>query len=588
MSTLVSVNVGLPRDVTWNNRIVHTGAWKSPVEGPQMVHRLNISGDGQGDLAGHGGEHRAVLVYQMDSYRYWAKELQRDDLAPGAFGENLTVEGMPDDEVCIGDRYRIGGAVLEVSQPRVTCYRVGLRLGEPRMAALLVSHRRPGFYCRVLDEGLIEAGQNIVKLGSGPEAVTVAEVDALLYLPGHPDAGLARALKVPALSPGWKGSLRKLAAQQQGNPAGMSGNPGLTAEAAVPPPAWAGFRALTVVEARDESTHVRSLTLATNDGSELPKWAAGQFITVRLRPGEEGPAWIRNYSLSNAPQSGIYRIGVKQEPNGAASNHIRRHVQVGDQIDVAAPRGTFVLAEGDEPVVLLSAGIGVTPMLAMLHELADRWAGRQVWWLHGARAGSEDPFAEEARTVIERLPSTHRCVAFSQPRASDRYGIDYTVHGRLGAATLAGLGIPPNADAYVCGPDAFMSEMVGALAEYGIDGNHIHTEIFGAKQALTPGITEQSRPPHPPAGPVGDGPNVTFARSDLSVRWNPDCLALLDLAEACDVPTRWSCRTGVCHNCETALLSGAVRYDPEPIEPPAPGNVLICCAQPCRDLVLDL
>ena len=124
-----------------------------------MVRRLNIDGDGQGDLGGHGGEQRAVLVYQIDSYRYWQQQLGRDDFVYGQFGENFTVDGLPDDEVCIGDRYRIGGAVFEVTQPRVTCYRVGLRMDEPRMAALLVAHRRPGFYLRVLDEGRGRGGR---------------------------------------------------------------------------------------------------------------------------------------------------------------------------------------------------------------------------------------------------------------------------------------------------------------------------------------------------------------------------------------------------------------------------------------------
>src|ERR1700723_807787 len=255
MATLVSVNVGLPKDVAWNGRTVYTGVWKQPVTGPRMVRRLNVDGDGQGDLGGHGGEHRAVLVYQLDSYRYWSDELHRDDLRPGHFGENFTVEGLPDDEVCIGDRYRIGQAVFEVSQPRVTCYRVGLRLGEPQMAALLVSHRRPGVYFRVITEGQIEAGQNIVKVGSGPEQVSVAEIDALLYLPGHPRDTLERALRIPALSAGWKGSLQNLLTAPT-----SAGNTGLTAAASSPPPAWPGFRPLEVTATHEESRTVRSIS----------------------------------------------------------------------------------------------------------------------------------------------------------------------------------------------------------------------------------------------------------------------------------------------------------------------------------------
>jgi MOSC domain-containing protein YiiM len=139
MARLLSVNVGLPRDIPWQGKTVHTAVWKAPVQGPRVVRRLNIDGDGQGDLVGHGGEHRAVFVYQMDSYRFWQSELGRNDFTYGQFGENFTVDGLPDREVCVGDRYRIGSALFEVTQPRVTCYRVGIRMNEPQMAALLVA-----------------------------------------------------------------------------------------------------------------------------------------------------------------------------------------------------------------------------------------------------------------------------------------------------------------------------------------------------------------------------------------------------------------------------------------------------------------
>src|ERR1700759_2686141 len=234
---LLSVNVGMPKHVPWQGKTVFTGVFKDPVSGPRRVGKLNVEGDGQGDLAGHGGEQRAVFVYQMDSYRYWERELGRDDFVCGQFGENFTVEGLGDDEVCIGDRYRIGTATFEVSQPRVTCYRVGIRMNDPRIPALLVSHRRPGFYFRVLDEGEVQAGDDILKLSSGPEQMPVAEVDALLYLPGHERQALLRALRIPALSPGWQASFRALLDQEPGG-----GNAGLAATS--PPPAWPGFRQL--------------------------------------------------------------------------------------------------------------------------------------------------------------------------------------------------------------------------------------------------------------------------------------------------------------------------------------------------------
>src|SRR5437667_10627968 len=185
---LMSVNVGLPQDVAWHGQTVHTAIWKRPVEGPRLVRRLNVDGDGQGDLAGHGGEQRAVFVYQIESYRYWQDQLGRDDFEYGQFGENFTVQGLADDQVCIGDRYRIGGAVFEVTQPRVTCFRVGIRMNEPQMAALLVAHGKPGFYLRVLEEGEVEAGDEIEKIAGAPERLTVSEANALLYMPAHPSS----------------------------------------------------------------------------------------------------------------------------------------------------------------------------------------------------------------------------------------------------------------------------------------------------------------------------------------------------------------------------------------------------------------
>jgi MOSC domain-containing protein YiiM len=194
---LLSVNVGRPREVAWEGKTVRTAIWKEPVAGPRMVRRINIDGDDQADRTAHGGEHRAVFVYQIESYRYWERELGRDDFTYGQFGENFTVEGLADDEVCIGDRYRIGAALFEVTQPRVTCYRVGIRMEEPAMPSLLVAHDRPGFYLRVLEEGPVQAGDAIVKVADGPERLTIAQIDALLYLPNKSRALLERALRVP-------------------------------------------------------------------------------------------------------------------------------------------------------------------------------------------------------------------------------------------------------------------------------------------------------------------------------------------------------------------------------------------------------
>ena len=582
VGTLVSVNVGLPKDVSWQGRTVFTGVFKDPVPGPRRVGKLNVDGDGQGDLAGHGGEQRAVFVYQMASYQYWERELARNDLVYGKFGENFTVEGLGDDEVCIGDRYQIGSAIFEVTQPRVTCYRVGIRMNDPRIPALLVSHHRPGFYFRVLQEGEVEAGDEIIKLASGPEQMTVADVDALLYLPGHTRQGLLRALRIPALSPGWQGSFRALLNEQPG-----AGNAGLAVTS--PPPAWPGFRQLTVRAITRESDSAISIRLEDPTGAPLPAARPGQYLTLRVQPDKRQRAVLRNYSLSGPPGASYYRVTVKQERDGAASGYLCTRLAVGDQLDIAAPRGTFILDEKQAPVLLISAGIGATPVLAMLQALAQERSDREIWCLYGARNGREHPFAAEARALVALLPNVKARVYYSRPGPNDLEGRDFDSAGRLTASLLADLQPPSGAEAYICGPTTFMDDISAGLAALGFDASHIHTEPFGPAPSQTPGIAAtHARAPHPPAGHPGDGPAIAFARSNLTIRWRSDYGTLLELAEACDVPVRWSCRTGVCHTCETTLIAGDVDYSPDPVEPPADGSVLICCSQPRDDIALDL
>ncbi len=585
MTRLVSVNVGLPRDVTWNGKTVRTAVWKSAVTGRRIVRKLNIDGDAQGDLAGHGGEHRAVFVYQMDSYNYWKRFLGRNDFIFGQFGENFTVEGLPDGEVCIGDRYRIGDAVFEVTQPRVTCYRVGIRMNEPRMAALLVAHHRPGFYFRVLQEGEVGAGDDIVKIADGAERMTVAEVDALLYLPGHSREQLQRALRIPALSKGWQGSFQTML-QQESSSQSMAGNPGLAYEAQAP--AWPGFRQMRVTQIRKESDSVTSFVLAPIDGSPIPVFQAGQFIVLRLLVDPGGTPILRSYSLSDLPGTDHFRISVKSESNGVGSSFLQHRVQEGALLDVSAPRGSFTLRPGGNPVVLLSAGVGATPVISMLHALVAEKSTREIWWIYGARNRGDHPFALEARSLLEQLSHGRGYIVYSRPSGTDQFGSDYDAAGHIDSALLEKIGVSPNSDFYLCGPSSFLENMRDGLRNWHVPDEKVHTEIFGALEAITPGMERVGHTPHVPQGPPGSGPSVSFARSGITAAWDPKYQSLLELAEACDVPVRWSCRTGVCHTCMTSLIGGSIVYDPEPLERPAPGNVLVCCSQPDASVILDL
>jgi ferredoxin-NADP reductase/MOSC domain-containing protein YiiM len=587
MARLLSVNVGLPRDIAWKGRTVHTGIWKDPVHGRCRVGRLNLDGDGQGDLAGHGGEQRAAFVYQVESYRYWQERLKRTDFVHGQFGENFTIEGLPDDAVCVGDRFEIGSAVFEVTQPRVTCYLVGIRMNEPRMPALLTSSGRPGFYFRVLREGEVGAGDEIVKVGEANERMTVAEINALLYSPEHARDRLERALRIEALSPGWRASFE--AVQQSRKTSAGSGNAGL-APAAAAHPAAPGFQPLVVAAIDQESADVFSLSMRHPDGQPLRQALPGQYVVLRLGRTGGGAPLFRSYSLSGPLSTERYRISVKIEPDGAAGTYLREHVRLGDVLDVSSPRGSFVLQSGERPVVLLSAGIGATPVLAMLYALAEARSTRPVLWLHTARDRQHHPFAAEVRRLMPALTQGRTYVCYTRPGAGDRMGEDFDATGHLSRSVFDEIGIEREADVYLCGPTRFMSEMKAALAAIGVAPGRIHAEIFNGGESMTPGVVgTATRAPHPPTDDADTGPLVSFARSGIAAHWKASAYqSILELAEACDVPVRWSCRSGVCHNCESGLVSGEVAYGPEPLDKPADGNLLVCCSQPVRDVVIDL
>ena len=438
---LVSVNVGMPKDVPWNGKTVHTGVWKTPVEGAVMVRRLNIDGDGQGDLAGHGGEQRAVMVYQTESYDYWQDYLGRDDLQPGNFGENFTVSGLDDHDVCIGDRYRIGDAEFEVTQPRVTCFRVGMRLGVPEMPNLLVSQHRPGFYFRVITEGLVRAGDDY-RADPPRSPRTQRRRRRRAAVPARPRYGTtaqdrrgARAEpRLAAVVPRHARRRRKIQ------------RPNTTSHWRVD--GWRGFRRLRVTDTHQESPTVMSIRLEADDGGALPTPLPGQYLTVKV-PGAGDPPPMRSYSLSGDPAAVYYRISVKREDRGQVSRWLHSHAGSGLVIESASPRGDFYLVDDNSPVILVSAGIGATPVMAMAHALAAAKSPRQIWWLHTTQSSATLAFAAEVTALLDvlarrssagllhpwrRHPNAPRSAVDRHARPADRRdGIplrSHRVHGR--------------------------------------------------------------------------------------------------------------------------------------------------------------
>ena len=417
--------------------------------------------------------------------------------------------------------------------------------------------------------------------------MTVAEIDALLYSADHSLEGLRRAVRIPALSLDWQGSMQALLTAAEAG--GKTGNAGLGLGASAPL-AWRGFHPVVVVASREESADVRSFEFAADDGSPLPPALPGQYIMVRMKPDLDAPPVTRSYSLCGPPGNPTYRIAVKNE-QGLASGFLHQSVRAGSHLEISAPRGSFTLAAAATPIVLISAGVGVTPMLAMLHGAGatDIGASRAVWWLHSARDRAHHSFAKEVDDLLVALHASHRCVTYSRPEPADMLGQDFDRPGHLSLELFREFGIPLDADFYLCGPSSFLEDFQKGLAAWGIPWPRVHVEVFGPTASKTPGIASVAAAlSHRPNGPAGSGPTVTFSRSGLAVPWDTRFGSLLELAEACAVPVRWACRSGVCHNCESGLIEGELAYAPEPLDPPAEGNALICCSAPKTAVELDL
>jgi ferredoxin-NADP reductase len=434
----------------------------------------------------------------------------------------------------------------------------------------------------VIQQGDVGAGDVIEKIADGDENMSVAEIDGLLYLKDHPEDKLQRALRIPALSPAWKRSFRNLldAALQgvaKGN-AGLSGPP-------VEPLAWTGFRPFVVQRTWMECEGVRSFELGAVDGSPIPAFLPGQHIAVRIHPTEDGIPLIRIYSLCGPQDASSLRIAVKREANGAGGIYMHEQVRAGDVLEISAPRGTFTLSEGKGPLVLLSAGVGVTPLLSILYQVARRDPDRVLWWIHSCRNGAYQAFREEVRSLGMRLSAFHRVVIYSSPNDGELCGFDYDIKGHLDLQELQAMQLPAESECYLCGPPGYLYNIIAALKAIGVAGNKIKSELFGSYSEPTAG---GGKPPHLPLENTGQGPLVTFSKSKVSFRWHPRFGSLLEAAEACDIPVLWSCRMGVCHRCESGVIDGRVTYSPDPLDPPADGNVLICCAVPAGPVDLDL
>jgi ferredoxin-NADP reductase/MOSC domain-containing protein YiiM len=578
---IVSLNVGLPQTVQWKGKTVSTGIFKTPASGRIRLRSLDFDGDGQADLSVHGGPDKAAYVYASEHYNYWRRELPDIPLPWGMFGENLTTEGLDEDTLQVGDRFRIGSAAVMVTQPRLPCFKLGLRFGRDDMVKRFLASGRLGFYFKVVNEGEIAAGDEVLLIERATNSAAVSEITRLYARDKDDLSGLQRMVRVAALPEDWRDYFKERIQRIQriGVPA---------REPATQRPAWTGFRPFVLREKVHESEDVASFHLAPADGQPLPPYLPGQYLTVRLAvPGVERPV-VRSYSLSDAARSDHYRLTIKrigsrtEAPSikaGLASSHFHDRLAVGQRIDAKAPAGTFTIdvRRQDQPVVLIGGGIGITPLLSMLNGIAAADAPRETWLLYGVRDERDHIMRSHLETLARAHANVHLRVFYSRPaRAIDGRDIQA---GHIGLDALKRL-LPTNAyDFYVCGPPAMMDGVTRDLQAWAVPPDRVHTEAFGpaaVKQAV-----------HGPAGQPDCGFDVTFERSGITAQWSRCESPLLELAEEHSVAIDFGCRAGSCGTCVTRLLSGSVRYLREPNAPLEAGEILPCIAVPAEPLRLE-
>jgi ferredoxin-NADP reductase/MOSC domain-containing protein YiiM len=575
---VISLNVGRPRTVQWKGKAVSTGIFKTPVSGRVALRPLNFDGDRQADLSVHGGRDKAVYVYPAEHYAHWRRELPDMALPWGMFGENLTTEGLQEDTLLVGDRFRIGSTEVVVTQPRLPCYKLGLRFGRDDIVKRFLASGRLGVYFRVVAEGEVAAGDPIVLVERAGSSVPVTEITRLYARDKDDLAALRRVVDVAALPDDWRDYFREQITQVSGR----------SRQPAAQPPAWPGFRSFTLQEKVRESDDVCSFHLSPADGQKLPPYLPGQYLTVRLSiPGLSRPV-VRSYSLSDAAGKDTYRLTIKriasrsqasQAASGLVSTHFHDRLAVGDPIEVKAPSGRFTIdvAQPDRPVVLIGGGIGLTPLLSMLNSIVAAGSPRETWLLYGVRNDREHIMRTHLEAVARSHPNVHLHVFYSRPT---RQMEDPGLHvGRFDGGAIQRL-IPSNTcDFYVCGPPTMMDSVVQDLEAWGVAADHVHTEAFGPATVM--------QAVRGPANQPDCGVEVTFARSGVTALWSRCQSPLLELAEEQSVAIDFGCRAGSCGTCVTRVLSGAVRYLHQPNAPLEANEILPCIAVPTEPLTID-
>lgn len=539
--------------------------------------KLDEAGFEQNRTAVH-TEH--VLGFSQHHYDHWA---DRFDVPRGTWpltfwGENIVFDRLDEEALQIGATLTVGAtAVLQVTSPRNPCFKLSWRLDQPdSVLADILASGRTGCYLRVLRTGSIFDGDAVTVHAPPRPAPTVADVARLLSSrTDATQAQLQQALAAEGLGTQCAGMLRQRLTD-------------LLDADRTRVHRWQGWRAFTVAATKDSAQGIRSFDLRPSDGAPLAGYRAGQHVQVRLKH-PDGRQLTRAWSLSryeDRPQ--LYRLSIKRSGRGAASDRMHDGIAEGDVVELKAPAGAFHIdRSSNHPSVLISAGIGITPVLAMLQAYALLGPeAPPLQWIHVARDGRSAAHRDEVDALMRAMPNARRHVRFTAPLDSDRQGIDYDARGRLTLEALREViavyrypifgrevELPGAAsEFYVCGPNAFEMDVRAMLSTLGAAPGAVRHESFGMAGA----------------GADAEPVLVRFARSGRAATWMPG-MSLLDAAEEAGIEADSECRSGTCHRCAVGVLTGEVIYDRPPAVLPAPGMALVCCSRPAgAGLTLDV
>jgi MOSC domain-containing protein YiiM/ferredoxin-NADP reductase len=546
---------------------------KNRVDRETWVDKLGLVEDSQADLAIHGGVDKAVYAYPSSNYALWRDEFPEHSAIwqLGALGENLAIAGLDESEVCVGDIFRLGTVILQVTQPRKPCFKLALRYNnDQRIASRMVREGRTGWYFRVLEEGRLSEHQQLTLLERRHENWSIRRVNKAAYARDASEDELREIAALPELSAAWRDQTLASASV-------------ISAKRSI-----SKFRPFVLAEAKFESASIRSLVFTPVDGEEVPIHRPGQHVQIRLTLPSSSEPIVRRYTVSSNPSGKSLRISVKAERDGALSPLLHA-MEIGREVEVSRPQGRFVLErEAGRPIAFISAGVGITPMIPMLNAAVAQ-DGQfpfvpRVLFIHAARDGTEHAFSDQVRTSLSKHPNAISKIFYSQPTDADRAQGRFDVAGRMTVADIAHL-VTSEYDIYLCGPTAFMEMIAEGLNARGILPSQIKTETFDfsgerkktSLDAQLKGWGEKA------------AVNVSFAKSGVAAVWTSEKGTLLEVAEAAGVAVSSDCRTGLCGTCASKILEGEVAHLALDGTEPASTEALLCCAVPTTSsLVIDL